>query len=87
MESVINAVDAPESPRTQETAGLSEQDVMLLIGLAYGPKLQGLDDLPIGVLEIAQRISVAIGNAGLAERCKDLANEIRRHMPAPAVSG
>ena len=72
---VVGQVERPVRPLTQE-------DVFFLIGVAYGPYLDKLTELPVGLLEVAEKISATLNDRAMVHRCQELAERLQRDRAA-----
>jgi hypothetical protein len=69
QEAVGSPVERPVRPLTQE-------DVFFLIGVAHGPYLDKLTELPSGLLEVAEKISSTLNDRAMVHRCRELAERL-----------
>lgn len=66
---VTAPVDQPVRPLTQE-------DVFFLIGVAYSPCMERLTDVPVALLEVAEKVSATMGDLAMVHRCRELAERL-----------
>lgn len=59
--------------------------MFFLVGVAHGPYLDGLSELPVALLEIAQKISATLGDRAMVHRCKEMAERLTSERPANMV--
>ena len=57
---------------------LTQEDVFFLIGVAHGPHLANLIELPVGLLEVAQKISSSLNDMAMVHRCQEMAERLKR---------
>jgi hypothetical protein len=55
---------------------LNEADVFFLIGVAPGPYLDGLTELPVALMEVAKKISAALGDRAMVSRCNEMTERL-----------
>lgn len=79
MSTMTEAKDGGAARRgVERVAGrLTEGDVFFLIGVAHGPYLDKLTELPIGLLEIAEKISCALNDRAMVHRCREMADRLK----------
>lgn len=61
---------------------LTQEDVFFLIGVAYGPYLDKLTELPVGLLEVAEKISATLNDRAMVHRCQEMAERLKRDRAA-----
>jgi hypothetical protein len=61
---------------------LTEADVFFLVGVAHGPYMNGLTDLPVALLEVAQKISAALGDVAMVQRCAEMSARLTSERAA-----
>jgi len=64
---------------------LREMDVFFLIGVAHGPYLDGLTELPIELLAVAKKISASIGDDAMVTRCDELSAQLLSSRTPPTI--
>jgi hypothetical protein len=72
---VAGRVDRGVRPLTQE-------DVFFLVGVAHGPYLDKLTELPVALLEVAEKISATLNDRAMAHRCQEMAERLKRERAA-----
>jgi len=63
---------AVDGPVDQLVRPLTETDVYFLVGVAHGPYLNGLTELPVALLEVAKKISASLGDRAMVHRCQEM---------------
>lgn len=61
---------------------LAQEDVFFLIGVAYGPYLDKLTELPVALLEVAEKISATLNDRVMVHRCQEMAERLKRERAA-----
>ncbi len=78
----MNENAAGQGPIERPVRPLTEEDVFFLIGVAYGPYLDKLTELPVGLLEVAEKISATLNDRAMVHRCQELAERLKRYQGA-----
>jgi hypothetical protein len=80
---------APPEPAPASQAGVREAlgsgDVFFLVGVAHGPYLDGLTEIPVALLEVAGKISATLGDRAMVRRCGEMAERIKNDALARAA--
>lgn len=61
---------------------LTEADVFFLIGVACGPYLDKLTELPVALLEVAEKISATLNDRAMVHRCQEMAERLKSERAA-----
>lgn len=83
--------EASNSPENQPAVGslvervvrpLTQEDVFFLIGVAYSPYLDKLTELPVGLIEVAEKISATLNDMAMVHRCQEMAQRLKHDRAA-----
>lgn len=65
------------APIAPAIPALTPDDAFFLIGVAYGPYLDGLTEIPVSLLELAEKISHTNSDSAMALRCRELSERLK----------